>query len=98
MPHNVAFHQGLHCLLRQNHIFKESNTIFLEEITACDPSIYTIDHPDFIVCSYMENFIGLLRVKLFWFVISSTIVMGYKNLISTYNGLEILTSITLKAL
>ena len=28
-----------------------------------DPSIYTMDHPDFIVCSFMENSIGLKRVK-----------------------------------
>ena len=27
------------------------------------PSIYTMDHPDFIVCSFMENTIGLKRVK-----------------------------------
>ena len=37
-----------------------------------------MDHPDLIVCRYMEKNIGLERVKLFWFVISSTIVMGYK--------------------
>ena len=25
----------------------------------CDLSIYTMDHPDFIVCSFMENSTGL---------------------------------------
>ena len=34
MPHNAAFHQGLHCLLRQNRS------------AACDPSIYTMDHAE----------------------------------------------------
>ena len=43
-------------------IFRERNTICLEIIT-CDPSIYTMDHPDFIVCNFMENFIGLKWVK-----------------------------------
>ena len=30
----------------------------------CDPSRYIMDHPDFIVCSFMENSIGLKRVKI----------------------------------
>ena len=56
MPHNGAFHQGLHCLLGQ-----ERNIIFLEIIN-CDPSVYTMDHPDFInVCRLMENSIGANR-------------------------------------
>ena len=38
MPHNAAFHQGLHCLLRP----KQSSEIqFLKDIIICDPSIYT---------------------------------------------------------
>ena len=28
MPHNAAFHQGLHCLLRQT-IFRERNSILV---------------------------------------------------------------------
>ena len=59
MPHNAAFHQGLDCLLRQN---RSSEICFLKIIT-CDLSIYTMDHPDFIVCSFMENSIGLKSVK-----------------------------------
>ena len=31
---------------------------FLQIIT-CDPSIYTMDHPDFIVSSLMEDSIGI---------------------------------------
>ena len=54
MPHNVAFHQGLHCLLRQNQSSETEIQKFLEIITY-DPSIYTIDHPDFILYVYLEN-------------------------------------------
>ena len=35
------------------------------EIITCDPSIYTMDHPDFVVGSFMENYIGLKRVIVF---------------------------------
>ena len=60
MLHNATFHQGLHCLLKQfdlqrkEYIFGNYNL---------DPSIYTMDHTDFIVCSFMENSIGLKSVK-----------------------------------
>ena len=47
MSCNAAFHQGLHCLqLCQGKISLHS--IFLVIIT-WDPSIYTMDHPKFIV-------------------------------------------------
>ena len=46
-----AFHQGLHFLLRAKSIFKERNTYFLKILT-CEPSIYTIDCFDFIVCAF----------------------------------------------
>ena len=49
---------------KTNMIFRERNTVF-SEIIICDPSIYTMDYPDFILCSFMENSIGLKRVKLF---------------------------------
>ena len=48
MPHNAAFHLGLHCLLRQNQSSKNEIHFFFEIIN-CNPSIYTMDHPDFIV-------------------------------------------------
>ena len=50
---NAALHQGMHCLLRQNRSLEKKIQYFLEDIN-CDSSIYTIDHPDFIVCSFME--------------------------------------------
>ena len=34
------------------------------EIINCDPSIYTKDHPDFIVCSFIEYSICQKRVKM----------------------------------
>ena len=33
------------------------------EIITCDPSIYTMNHPDFTVSSFMGIFIGPRRVK-----------------------------------
>ena len=47
MLHNAAFHQGLHCLLRQKQI-SEKEIHFYFEIITCDPSIYIMDHPRFI--------------------------------------------------
>ena len=58
MLHYAAFHEDLHCLLRQN----ESSAIFWKNITG-DPSMYTMDHPDFTVYSSMEKSIGVKRVK-----------------------------------
>ena len=48
MMRNGAFHQGLNCML----------TFYLEIIT-CDPSIYTMDHPKFIVSNQVEESISL---------------------------------------
>ena len=45
-------------------IFKKKIQLILGEIITCDPSIYTMDHPDFIVCSLMENSIGLKWINL----------------------------------
>ena len=56
MQHNAAFHQGLQCL-KQNQSSEKEIPYFLG-ITNCDPSIYTMDHPDMILCRSMENTIG----------------------------------------
>ena len=37
--------------------------VYLEIIT-CDSSIYTMDHPDFIVYGFMENSILVKKVKV----------------------------------
>ena len=34
----------------------------MESLT-CDPSIYTMDHPNFTVCGFMENSISQKRLK-----------------------------------
>ena len=46
MPHNTAFHQGLHCLLRQKRSSEKKQ--FYLEIVTCDPSNYAMDHSKFI--------------------------------------------------
>ena len=49
MLHKAAFHQGLPCLLRQKKFI-------LFGIMTCNPSIYTMDHPN-----DLENSIGLKK-------------------------------------
>ena len=44
MPHIVAFHHGLHSLLRQNRS-SEKDFIFWE-IKTCNSLINTMEHPD----------------------------------------------------
>ena len=53
MLHKVTatLHQGLHCLLTS--IFRERNIMFVLDTISSDPSIYTLDHSDFIVCRIM---------------------------------------------
>ena len=57
MPHNVAFHQGLHCLLRQNQI-SEKEIQFYFELMTFDPWIYAMDHPKFIISNQKEESIS----------------------------------------
>ena len=61
MPHYVAFHQGLHCLLRQNQSLE--NEVYFLEISICDPSMYTMDHPDLIISNFMGDSIDIQKVK-----------------------------------
>ena len=62
MLHNAAFHLGLHYLVRQSQSSKKEMQYFLAVIIY-DPSVYIKDHPDFVVCSFMEFSICLKRVK-----------------------------------
>ena len=48
---NAAFYMGLHCNRSSE---KDIQYFFL--IITCDLSIYTMDHPDFIVCSFYGKF------------------------------------------
>ena len=49
---------------------REYKTLCLEIIT-CDPSIYTMDHADIIVCGFLENSIDPKRVKLTLYKVSN---------------------------
>ena len=61
MPHNAAFHQGLHCLLRlKQSSGKEIQSYF--EIITCDPLISTMDYPKFIVSYQVAESISIQRV------------------------------------
>ena len=51
MPHNAAFHLGLHCFAKSKMTFREINIYFFGGegvVITCDPSKYTMDHRDFI--------------------------------------------------
>ena len=54
MPHDAAFHQGLHGLLR----YKRSSEKYNLEIKICDPSIYKMDQPKLIVSNQKEESIS----------------------------------------
>ena len=61
MQHKAAFHQDMHCLLRQ--IRSSGKEIhFWGEIITCGPTLYTIDHLD-LVFSFGGNSIGLQRIN-----------------------------------
>ena len=59
MPQNVAFHLGLHCLLRQNHLQREEAQDVLEP-----HSIYN-GPSHFIALSFMENSLILKGLNRF---------------------------------
>ena len=63
MLHNKVFHQHMHCLLRHNPSSEIEIQYVCLELINCDPLIYTMDHSDFTVCSFMENSISPKRVK-----------------------------------
>ena len=56
-PQNVAFHQSPRCLLRQKQS-SEKEIQFYFEIITCDPLIYTMDLPKFIVSIQKEELIS----------------------------------------
>ena len=74
MPHNAAFHQGLHCLLRQNQS-SEKEIQYILKIITCDPSIYSMDHRDLTVSNLLENSIGLKRVNGLQFYINNVLII-----------------------
>ena len=62
MLHETAFHQRSTLFAKTKRSLRERNLFYLEIIT-CDPSIYTMDHPKFIVSNQMEESISTQRVK-----------------------------------
>ena len=42
---------------------RDNKVIIFLQIITCDPSTYSMDHPDLIVCRFMENSIRLKRVN-----------------------------------
>ena len=56
MPHNAAFHHGLHCLLRQ--IISVKRIQYHLEIITFDPSVYTMDDRQLIVSNHKEETIS----------------------------------------
>ena len=57
MPHNAAFYQVLHCLLRQKQSLEKEIQFHLEVIT-CYSSIYAMEHPSVIVSNQKEESIS----------------------------------------
>ena len=57
MSHST-FYQGLYYLLRQNDLWRKKYNFHLETFTY-DPSIYTTDHPKFIVSNQKEESISV---------------------------------------
>ena len=52
----ITSRPGLHCWLRQNRSSaKEIEYFLFFEIITCEPSIYTMDHPDITVSNFMGN-------------------------------------------
>ena len=48
MPHNAAFHQSLHCLLKLNQASEKEKQYCLKIITS-DTSMFIMDHSDYCV-------------------------------------------------
>ena len=53
MPHTVAFHQSI-IFAKMKTTFRERNVILFGKIT-CDPSIYMMDDPNFIISNEKEE-------------------------------------------
>ena len=70
IPQNAVFHQGLTCLLRQNQSSEIEVQYFLEIITS-GPSIYTMDHPDFLYVALWKIPLVLKGLK--------AVLLGFHN-------------------
>ena len=78
MPHNVALHQGLHCLLRQK-LLSEKKIQFLLEIVSCDPLNFTMDHSKFIASIQKEEFISAFKGSADYYIQQQNLNYMYNN-------------------
>ena len=67
MPHNVAFYQGLHRLLRQKWS-SGKKLQFCLEIKTCDPLNYTMDNSKFVATIQKEEFISLYKSSANYYI------------------------------
>ena len=67
MPHNVAFHQSLHCLLRQK-LSSGKKLQFCLEIKTCDPLNYSMDHSKFIASIPKVEFIRSFKSSANYYI------------------------------
>ena len=54
MPHKATFHLNMHRLLTQNRS-SEKEIRFFGDIMTCNPSIYTMEHPDHTASQNKKN-------------------------------------------
>ena len=62
MLHDTAFHQGLHCSLRQDGYSEKEMQIYLEIVT-CELEIYTGDHLKFYCIRPKSESISTIHFK-----------------------------------
>ena len=67
MQHNVAIHQGLHCLLKTKMIAGKKLQLCLE-IKICDPLNYTMDHSKFIASIQKEELISSFKSSVIYYI------------------------------
>ena len=67
---NATFHQGLHCLLRQNRSSEKEIQWGFFKI----PSVYTMDYPDLTVSNFMEK--STYKGLIYFFKISFNLGQG----------------------
>ena len=58
MPHDAAFHQSLHSLIRQKQSSEKEIHFYLKVLT-CELLIHTMDHPKFVVSNKQEESISV---------------------------------------
>ena len=66
-------------------LFAKTKLIFIFfEIITCEPSIYRMDQPDIIICSFMENSIGLKRFNILLIFLLSVFSLLFLSPVKKY--------------